>query len=159
MDITEMCLECKNFFLKSGRDSIHSGTFTISNGVIAPLDFLKVGQYFRIVGSDIGNDAVWEYTGNAIEGLKDETFTGSIWAMSVPKAFVDLCEEIAEWQRKYGAVGSMNMSPYVSQSISGVFSATKSSSGGSSGSGESSVQTWQSVYKSRLNKWRRISIL
>lgn len=158
MDITEMCLECKNFFLKNGRDSIHSGTFTISDGIITPLDFLKVGQHFRIVGSDIGNDAVYEYTGDAIEGLKDETFTGSIWAMSVPKAFLQLCNEIVEWQNKYGGVNSTNMSPYVSQSISGVFSATKAS-GGSSGNGESSVQTWQSVYKSRLNKWRRISIL
>lgn len=160
MDITEMCLECKNFFLKNGRDSIHSGTFTISDGIITPLDFLKVGQYFRIVGSDIGNDAVWEYTGSAIEGLKDETFTGSIWAMSVPKAFLQLCNEIEEWQNIHGKVNSNNMSPYTSESISGVYSYSKpSSSGSSSGSGESSVQTWQSVYKSRLNKWRRISIL
>ncbi|MBR0340739.1 MAG: hypothetical protein IJH64_00540 [Oscillospiraceae bacterium] len=159
MNITEMCLECKNFFLRERENSIHSGTFTISNGVIAPLDFLKVRQYFRIVGSDIGNDAVWEYTGNAIEGLKDETFTGAIWAMSVPKAFVDLCAEITEWQNKYGAVGSTNMSPYQSESISGVYSRTKASGGSSAGSGESSVETWQSVYKSRLNKWRRISIL
>lgn len=158
MDITEMCLECKNFFLKNGRDSIHSGTFTISDGIITPLDFLKVGQYFRITGSDIGNDAVYQYTGNPIEDLMDETFTGAIWAMSVPKAFLKLCEEIAEWQSKYGSVGSTNMSPYSSESISGVYSRTKAS-GGSSGNGESSVETWQSVYKSRLNKWRRISIL
>lgn len=158
MDITEMCLECKNFFLKDGRDSIHSGTFMISGGIITPLDFLKVGQYFRIVGSDIGNDAVYKYTGNAIEELSDETFTGAIWAMSVPKAFLQLCEEITAWQTKYGGVGSTNMSPYSSESISGVYSRTKAS-GGTSGSGESDVQTWQGVYRSRLNKWRRLSIL
>lgn len=159
MDITEMCLECKNFFLKDHEDSIHSGTFTISNGVIAPLDFLKVGQYFRITGSDVGNDAVYQYTGNPIEDLTDETFTGAIWAMSVPKAFLKLCEEIGAWQSKYGGVNSTNMSPYQSESISGVYSRTKASGGSSAGSGESSVETWQSVYKSRLNKWRRISIL
>lgn len=159
MDITEMCLECKNFFLKDHENSIHSGTFTISNGVIAPLDFLKVGQYFRITGSDVGNDAVYQYTGNPIEELTDETFTGAIWAMSVPKAFVILCEEITDWQKKYGAVGSTNMSPYSSESISGVYSRTKASGGSSARSGESTVETWQSVYKSRLNKWRRISIL
>jgi hypothetical protein len=159
MDITEMCLECKNFFLKDREKSIHSGTFTISNGVIAPLDFLKVGQYFRITGSDVGNDAVYQYTGNPIEDLTDETFTGAIWAMSVPKAFLKLCEEIEAWQSKYGGVTSANMSPYQSESISGVYSRTKASGGSSAGSGESSVETWHSVYKSRLNKWRRISIL
>ena len=159
MDITEMCLECKNFFLKDREKSIHSGTFTISNGVIAPLDFLKVGQYFRITGSDVGNDAVYQYSGNPIEDLTDETFTGAIWAMSVPKAFLKLCEEIEAWQSKYGGVGSTNMSPYSSESIAGVYSRTKAIGGSSAGNGESSVETWQSVYKSRLNKWRRISIL
>lgn len=159
MDITEVCLECKNFFLREKESSIHSGTFTISGGIITPLDFLKVGQYFRIVGSDIGNDAVYQYSGEPIEGLEDETFTGAIWAMSVPKAFLQLCEEIAEWQNKYGGVNSTNMSPYQSESISGVYSRTKASGGSSSGDGESSVETWQSVYKSWLNKWRRISVL
>lgn len=159
MDITEMCLECKNFFLKNGRDSIHSGTFTISGGIITPLDFLIPGQYFRIVGSVL-NDGVYRYTGEPIEELdeRDETFDGAIWAMYVPPTFLKLCEEITNWQSKYGGVGSTNMSPYSSESISGVYSRTKAS-GSSSGSGESSVETWQSVYKSRLNKWRRISIL
>lgn len=158
MDITEICLECKNFFLREHEKSIHSGTFTISGGIITPLDFLKSGQYFRIVGSDIGNDGVYQYSGESIPDLEDETFTGAIWAMSVPRAFLELCEEIGEWQNKYGGVDSTNMSPYSSESISGVYSRTKAS-GGSSGSGESSVETWQSVYRSRLNKWRRISIL
>ena len=158
MDITEICLECKNFFLREHEESIHSGTFTISGGIITPLDFLKVGQYFRIVGSDIGNDGVYQYTGESIPELADETFTGAIWAMSVPRAFLDLCGEIGEWQNKYGGVDSTNMSPYSSESISGVYSRTKAN-GGSSGSGESSVETWQSVYRSRLNKWRRISVL
>ena len=159
MNITEICLECKNFFLREHEKSIHSGTFTISGGSITPLDFLKIGQYFRIVGSDIGNDGVYQYTGYSIPELADETFTGAIWAMSVPRAFLDLCGEIGEWQNKYGGVGSTNMSPYSSESIAGVYSRTKSSGGSSAGSGESSVETWQSVYKSRLNKWRRISVL
>lgn len=158
VDITEMCLECKNFFLRNGSKDIHSGAFTISAHTIAPLDFLIPGQYFRITGSVL-NNGVYQYSEDGMSALQDETFAGSIWAMYVPPAFLELCAEIDEWQSKYGDIGSMNMSPYVSQSISGVFSATKSSSGGSSGSGESSVQTWQSVYKSRLNKWRRISIL
>lgn len=157
MDITEMCLECKNFFLKEKERSIHSGAFTISGGIITPLDFLIPNQYFRIVGSVL-NDGVYQYVDGAIEGLQDETFDGAIWAMYVPPAFLKLCAEIADWQKKYGAVTSKNMSPFQSENIAGVYNYSKSS-GGSSGGGESSVQTWQSVYKSRLNKWRRLSIL
>lgn len=157
MDITEMCLEVKNFFLKNGSESVHSGTFTISDGVIAPLDFLIPGQYFRVVGSVL-NDGVYQYADGQIEGLQDETFTGSIWAMYVPKAFLALCSEIAAWQLKYGTAGSKNMSPFQSENISGVYSYSKSTAG-TSGTNGSSVQTWQSVYRDRLNKWRRLSIL
>lgn len=157
MDITEICLECKNFFLRRGSDDIHSGTFTISAHTIAPLDFIIPGQYFCIKGSVL-NDGVYQNTTEGLATLQDETFTGSIWAMAVPPAFLKLCEEITAWQNKYGGVGSTNMSPYSSESISGVYSRTKAS-GGTSGSGESDVQTWQGVYRSRLNKWRRLSIL
>ena len=158
MDITEMCLEVKNFFLRHGSDDIHSGTFTISGHSIAPLDFIIPGQYFRITGS-ILNDGVYQNTTDGLSTLQDETFTGSSWAMAVPPAFLKLCVEIAEWQNKYGTATSNNMSPYQSESISGVYSYSKASGGGSAGSGDSTVNTWQGVYKSRLNKWRRLSIL
>lgn len=78
MDITDVCLYCKNFFLKDYEDSIHAGTYTISNGEIEMLDFLKVGQYFKINDSDL-NDGVYKYTGEPITELTDEIFTGSIW--------------------------------------------------------------------------------
>lgn len=154
MDITEMCLECKNFFLKNGVNDIHSDVYTISAHTIAPLDFILPNQYFRIKGSVL-NDGVYQNNEAGLSSLQDETFTGAIWAMAVPPSFLKLCEEITEWQNKYGGVGSTNMSPYSSESISGVYSRTKAS-GSSSGNGESSVETWQSTYKSRLNKWRRI---
>lgn len=158
MDITEICLECKNFFLRDGVNDIHSDVYTISGHVIAPLDFIIPGQFFRITGSVL-NDGVYQNTTEGLASLQDETFEGNIWAMHVPPAFLKLCAEIDEWQNKYGAVGSTNMSPYQSESISGVYSYSKASVGGSTGSGESTVNTWQCVYKSRLNKWRRISVL
>jgi hypothetical protein len=158
VDITEMCLECKNFFLKNGSKDIHSGAFTISAHTIAPLDFLIPGQYFRVTGSVL-NDGVYQNTAEGLASLKDETFEGNIWAMAVPPAFLKLCEEIDEWQKKYGTADSNNMSPYQSESIAGVYSYSKASGGGSSNSGESTANNWQGVYKSRLNKWRRISIL
>lgn len=158
MDITEICLECKNFFLRDGVKDIHSNVYTISGHVIAPLDFIIPGQFFRITGSVL-NDGVYQNTAEGLASLQDETFEGNIWAMAVPPAFLKLCEEITAWQDKYGTADSNNMSPYQSESISGVYSYSKASGGGSAGSGESTVDTWQGVYKSRLNKWRRLSVL
>lgn len=155
MDITEICLECKNFFLKGYEDSIYAGTYTISNGEIEPLDFLKVGQYFNIHGSDL-NDGVYQYTGEPITELANETFDGSIWAMSVPPAFLQMCKEIDEWRTKFEDVNSGNMSPWSSESVTGVYSRTKATTGTSEDGG---VMTWKSVFKARLAKWRRISIL
>ncbi len=157
MDITEMCLECKNFFLRDGMKDIHSDLYTISGHTIAPLDFILPGQYFRITGSVL-NDGVYQNTEEGLAALQDETFEGNVWAMYVPPAFLQLCKEITDWQAKYGTVASNNMSPYQSESISGVYSYSKAS-GGSAGGGESTANTWQGLYKSRLNKWRRLSIL
>lgn len=155
MDITDICLYCKNFFLKEYEDSIHAGTYTISNGEIETLDFLKIGQYFKINDSDL-NDGVYQYTGEPITELTDETFTGSIWAMSVPPAFLKLCKEIDDWRTKYEKSDSKNMAPFSSESVSGVYSYTKS---GTSSESSGSLTTWQDAFKSKLNKWRRISIL
>lgn len=155
MDITDICLYCKNFFLKDHEGSIYAGTYTIESGVIAPLDFLKVGQYFFIHGSVL-NDAVYQYTGEPIPELTDETFTGSVWAMSVPPAFLKLCKEIDDWRNKNESADSPNMSPFSSESVTGVYSYTKSNTETSDGS---SVINWQSVFKPRLNKWRKLSIL
>lgn len=86
--LTDLCAELKNYFeVPNGR---HFGTFTVSGGVLAPLDFLNHGQYFRIVGS-LFNDGVWQYPA---VGLTDETFDGAVWAMAVPRAVVELSNDI-----------------------------------------------------------------
>lgn len=154
MDISEICLECKNYFLKDHENSIHAGTYTIENGMIYPLDFLKVGQYFNIHGSDL-NDGVYQYTGEPIPELKDEIFDGSIWAMSVPPTFLELCKEIDEWRTKFEDVNSKNMSPFSSESISGVYSYTKSGTDENGGS----LTTWQTAFRKKLKNYRRISII
>lgn len=102
--LTELCAELRNYFLGDyPMRNIHRGTFTISGGSIAPLDFLKENQYFRIVGSTF-NDGVYQYP--AI-GLTDETFAGAVWAMAVPPAVIALADEedaikikISEYARK-----------------------------------------------------------
>lgn len=138
--LTELCGVLRNWF---ETDRI-SGTYTVENGSIT-LPFLQNGQFFRVVGS-VFNDGVHQYPDYAME---DETFDGSIWPMSVPPALLCLGEEIKAWQEKNGDIAA---SPYTSESFGG-YSYSKTTSGSATGAG---MVTWQSVFKSRLNQWRKI---
>lgn len=122
---------------------IHEGTFTVENGSIA-LPFLLTNQYFRIVGS-VFNDGLHKYS--AVD-LTDETFTGTVWVLAVPKAVVALAEDIAAWQEKNGEAVA---SPYQSESFGG-YSYTKRSAGSDSGT----LNGWQDAFRSRLNDWRKL---
>ena len=122
---------------------IHEGTFTVENGSIA-LPFLLTHQYFRIVGSVL-NDGLHQYP--AVD-LTDETFTGSVWALAVPKAVIDLSVEIEAWQEKNGEAAA---SPYQSESFGG-YSYTKRSAGNDSGT----LNGWQDAFRGRLNDWRKL---
>ena len=149
--LTAMCREVNNYFIKD-KSCIHLGDYSVTDGTItgvsSPFDYLKIGQYFRIVGSDL-NDGVYKYTGERIETLKDETFEGAIWAMSVPTDFIALADEITVWVTEYG--GAVN-SPYQSESFAG-YSYSKAS--GANGGDVS----WKSQFKSRLNAYRRVRTL
>lgn len=135
MTITDLCKELNNWF----QTSIVVDDFQIKNGSI-DLNYMKQGQYFRIVGSTF-NDGVYQYPAS---GLQDEEFHGAIWPMAVPKAVIDLLAEINEWMSKYG--GKID-SPFQSESFGG-YSYTKSSS-------ESST-SWKGHFKSKLNAWRKM---
>lgn len=126
-----------NWFLVP--DGVHAGEFTVQGGQIT-LPFLQTGQYFRVVGS-VFNDGLHQYP---VADLTDETFTGSVWALAVPKAVIELAEEIDAWQTKNGDPG-----PFTSESFGGYsYSKAINASGMAVG--------WQDVFKSRLNDWRRI---
>lgn len=126
-----------NWFLVP--DGVHAGEFTVQGGQLT-LPFLQTGQYFRVVGS-VFNDGLHQYP---VADLTDETFTGSVWALAVPKAVIELSEEIDAWQTKNGDPG-----PFTSESFGGYsYSKATNASGMAVG--------WQDVFKSRLNDWRRI---
>ena len=138
-----------------GLTDIYKGEFTIESGAFVSPDFtLKTGQYFRIVNSDL-NDGVYCNTAESLALLQDETFTGQVWLMAVPRSFVALCDDIAAWRTKYESVGNANMSPFQSESVQGVYNYSK----GSTGSGNSSAVTWQSQYGKFFSAYRRISVL
>lgn len=157
-DITEYCEYCKNFFLKDyiGLTDIYKGEFTIESGAFVSPDFtLKTGQYFRIVGSDV-NDGVYCNKPASMALLNDETFTGQVWLMAVPRSFVTLCDNIAAWRNKYESAGGANMSPFQAESVQGVYNYSKGSTGSTSGG---AAVTWQSQFGKFLSAYRRISEL
>ena len=143
--LTELCAEIRNYFLGDyPMRNIHRGTFIISGGKLAPLDFLKENQYFRIVGSTF-NDGVHQYPA---ADLTDETFTGAVWAMAVPSAVIALADEI----KTYTESDAAKPSPYTSESFGG-YSYTKATDT------NGAALSWQSVFAKRLNQYRRYSVL
>ena len=138
--LEQVLMHLNNWFLVPG--GIHEGTYTIEDGGIA-LPFLANGQYFRIFGS-VFNDGLHQYPAS---DLKAETFEGTVWALAVPQAVIDLATEIEAWQKKNG---DASVSPYQSESFGGYSysKATDSASGG--------AVTWQSAFSSRLNAWRKL---
>lgn len=126
---------------------IIESTFKVESGKIN-IPVLKDGQYFKIKGS-VFNDGVHRYDSEL--SLVDEIFTGEIWALAVPPAVINIAEEIKTWQSTYGE--QVN-SPFQSESFGG-YSYSKASA--SNASGRSVPATWQTVFGSRLNAYRKIS--
>lgn len=150
MGLDVLCAELKNYFIKD-RSAIRLGDFEVKDGMVSPLDFLKQGQYFRIVGSDL-NDGVYLYNGEPMD-LKDEVFNGAIWAMSVPPIVLALAADIEDWRAKNEALDSENMTPYTSESFDG-YSYSK---GGNSRGG--TATSWQSQFADRLKPYRRLYVI
>ena len=138
--LEQVLMNIRNWFPVEG--GIYSGTFTIKDGGIT-LPFLADGQYFRICGS-VFNDGLHQY--NVLD-LIDETFNGTIWALAIPKAVIELSDEIQKWQEKNGEA---SVSPYQSESFGGYqySKATDAETGG--------AVTWQSAFKQQLGAWRKI---
>lgn len=139
--LTDLCQELHNWFDVAK----FTGEFTITEGVLTA-SFLQDGQYFRVVGS-VFNDGVWKY-GTDGDTLTDETFDGSVWALAIPKAVLELNEDIEAWNAKYRGTAT---SPYSSESLSATsYSYSKAS-------GESlRTMTWQNAFSSKLKRWRKI---
>lgn len=137
--LTELLAEIRNYFeVPNGR---HFGTFTISGGSIAPLDFLQEGQYFRIVGS-VFNDGVYQYPAAS---FTDEVFEGAVWAMAVPPTLIALSAEIEEYNEKNG-----KPSAFTAESYPNGYSYTRATDA-------SGVPlSWQKAFSSRLSKWRKL---
>lgn len=156
--LTEVCDFVHNYF----EHTDYRGTFEISNGTIDLDSLVANGQRFRIVGSAM-NDGIYTYRAEGIYDddnkipatLENETFTGCIVSMSVPKAVLQIVSEIVDWIAANKAVLD---SPYVSESFGG-YSYTKASGTGSSAalSGSGRPLTWREQFGTRLNAYRKIA--
>ena len=131
---------CNNFFsLDAIRDD-----FTIAGGTLSgAADFLQTGQYYRVTGS-VFNDGVHRF-GDADDTLTDETFSGDVYPLAPPRAFLALAANIDAWRGKNEAASK---SPYTSENF-GIYSYSKSS-------GRATDTGWQAQFMSELSRWRRL---
>ena len=121
-------------------------TFTVSSGTFEVED-AQDGQYLWIEGS-VFNDGLHQYP---LSGLTDETFSGRVVLLAVPRAVIDLADQISDWMVDNADV--LN-SPYQSESFGG-YSYTKAS-GFTTGDGPT-LSGWEAQFKGDLDNWRKIS--
>ena len=122
-------------------NQIKVGKFTIEGGKIAPSDFLKEEDYYRIIGSK-HNDGLYQYPNS---DLTDEMFDGAVWVMRVPPALVTLAQQYKEELEKE----SGKPSAYISESFGG-YSYTKATNS------KGVPLNWEHLHADELNQWRII---
>lgn len=144
--LTEFFQYLQNWFY--GNEPRFDDEFTIEDGQLNIADKIKLGQYYRIFGSTL-NDGVYLH---GDETLLNETFTGTVRLMAVPRDVSALIREISAWQTKYGGLDSEAMSPFTSESFGG-YSYSKGQSANGNGS---SATSWQSVFGARLSLWKKV---
>lgn len=153
--LTEICAYLQNYFDRN--QSKFYGKFEISNGAITSFNDgdmgIQEGQYFRISDS-VFNDGVWKNDPEELANLKDEIFDGSVWLMAVPPDVIAIAEDIQNWMDKYGTSDSPNMSPFSSESFSGVYNYTKAQGYARTDGGM--LTSWQSVYGSSLQRYKKM---
>lgn len=117
--------------------------FNIVNGELEGASVhLLDGQYYRIVGSVL-NDGVYKHP---TTDLKDESFEGEVWAMSVPSTVIAIADEVGNWEEQNA---SKINSPLQSESFGG-YSYSKAS--GKDGKAFS----WIDAFGRKLNPWRKL---
>lgn len=147
--LAEVCGYLNNYFdvkRYNGKILIQDGVVYCDTKEIA----MDQGQHFALLRKNFVL-GVYEY---GVDTLNDKEFEGKVWIMDIPKDFMDLVDEIDAWQTKYGGSDSGAMSPFNSESFGG-YSYTKASNA----NGLGSTITWQDAYKSRLSRYKKVSLL
>lgn len=98
------------------------------------------GQYIQIFGS-ILNDGVYLYP---MSGLDDETFTGTVRLLAVPKDVLELVDEIQAWTEKNQPTA------FTSESFGG-YSYSKATNA------DGVAASWQDVFRAQLAPYRKMA--
>ena len=139
--LADICSYLKNYF--SEPEDRHIGKFEVIDGALTPSDFLKDGQFFRIIGSTF-NDGVYK---NPCAGLKDEKFNGAVWAMRVPPALIALAEEIETYEtEKNTKMSEEGWGMFSSQSFKGYSGTVRSDAD----------LSWKKKFAPQLAPWRKM---
>lgn len=136
--IQQLMAECRNFFEVGYRE----GSYTITDGVLSPADGLN-GRFVRIKGSTF-HDGVYRCEDGVLLDASgaDETFTGVVWVLNPPPAFLQLAEKVGKF------IESAPISRVVSESF-GAYSHTMAT-------GTNGVLTWQEAFARELLPYRRM---
>jgi hypothetical protein len=134
------------------RDVITASRCAITDGALPSSISSKLfdGQWYVISGSYL-NDGLHRNDGT--EELEDETFSGTIALLAIPRPLLQIVAEIGEWQDS--AVRKVLDGPYASESFGGYSYTLKSDSGANSGSG--GLTGWRLAFRDRLNQYRKMS--
>lgn len=119
------------------RQTLPEQEWTIADGTMEIPDALP-GQYVRIIGS-ILNDGVYQYP---LTGLIDETFTGTVRLLAIPKPVLALVDEIETWAEKNQPTA------FTSESFGGYSYSRATNADGVAAS-------WQDVFRARLAPYRK----
>lgn len=118
------------------------GEFEIVSGELYA-DFLAPGQYYRIQGS-VFNDGLHRYPCDELNCLEDEVFSGTITPLAIPRAVIELSEEIRAYREENPDTDK------ISESFGGYSYTRAGSSEGSEARG------WAAVFGPRLRRWRKV---
>lgn len=123
------------------------------------------GQWYRIQGS-ILNDGLHRHQPSYPQGqssdLVDETFSGTITLLAIPKALLGIAEEIQTWidDRKAARAylsQTASKGAYQSESFGGYTYAIRGDLASNSASGGSGgLSGWQAEFAGDLSPWRKM---
>ena len=145
--LEEVLTHIHNWFV---RETVEVEACGIEGGALPTelTDKMLDGQWYRVQGSYL-NDGLHL---NPDDTLLDETFSGTVSLLAVPRPLLVVVEDIAAWQ---DANGSVSDGPYASESFGGYTYTLKTSNGAQNG--PQGLSGWRLAFADRLNPWRKIS--
>lgn len=124
----------------------------ISSGQLPASASIPNGAWYRIQGS-LFNDGLHQHPATDLTG---ETFDGTITVCAIPKALLDVVDEIEDWiDLNREAYQKASASPYASESFDGYTYSIRGDLTAQNGSG--GLTGWQAAFASQLNAWRKVS--